>query len=123
MVLKLDVERPAHGVETVIREFWEKLFARFNGVHRQVFGRPDTVVGQRLPEYPGIKRGVMRDDEPIALEERGDVLPHLRELRCVGYVSGMNTVNLDVAPEKVGFGFDQRVKLVDHLIIANDCEG
>lgn len=123
VMVQVDGQLFTDRVQLVVGEFWEELATGLDRVQRQIPRGRQVVVFQAAPQDPVVEGGVVRDDQPIALEEGRHVFPDFGEGGRVHDVGFVDSVNLDVAPEEIRVGFDQRVKFIDHLTVPDDSQG
>lgn len=120
VVMEVDIEGVTDRVELVVGKPRDQLPTTADGIEGLVGRGFDPVVFEGALEDAIIEAVIVGDYQLIWRVEGLDVFPNRREVRGVLDVALMDTVDLDVAPEEVGVGVDEGVKLIGNLVVTDN---
>ena len=116
---EVNVKILTEGIKLIVLEIIE-LPACLDGIDDVEMRGSYPVFFQRARQYAAVERGIMRNDERFRRKKAFDMRPQFGKIRRIGNHLRFDSMNGDISIIKIGFWIDERVELINDLIVLND---
>lgn len=121
VMCEVNVKILTEGIKLIVLEIIE-LLACPDGIDDVEMRGSYPVFFQRARQHAAVERGIMRNDERFRRKKAFDMRPQFGKIRRIGNHLRFDSMNGDISIIKIGFWIDERVELINDLIVLNDSQ-